>query len=149
MNLTLGLRLKRHRADGTEGLTSSEICDPNVTQVPAARAERFSSELQAGRPAEEHTLLPLHTPTHLSPGRKHVGLTCPGSCGKDQKQTMGKKMAPSVHVGEVWVLRMHLHTQSPVRSNSSLMCASDTYSNSGDPLISFLFILSDINTDEG
>lgn len=56
-----------------------------------------------------------------------------------------EKMAPSVHVGEVWVLRTHLHTQSPVRSNSSLMCVSDKYSNSGETLLGFLYILSHIN----
>lgn len=63
-------------------LTSSEICDPNVTQVPEReRRWRRLFCLTGLRQGEIYSSL-FQCKTHLIQDRKHGGLTSPGSCRK-------------------------------------------------------------------
>lgn len=68
---------------------------------------------------------PAFAPTHLTQGRKHGGLTSPGSCGKKKKEKKKKRRRSETNSGErrrfeVWVLGIHLNTQSRVRSHHTV-----------------------------
>lgn len=81
---------------------------------------------------------PAFAPTHLTQGRKHGGLTSPGSCGEKRKgggkkgekirrKQWGKKFG-------VWVLGIHLNTQSRVRSRHTVhWCVWVTSKEQSDP----------------
>lgn len=71
-------------------LTSSEICDPNVTQVPEREERRRRLFCLRGWNREDY--FSACAPTHLTRGRRHGGLTSPGFCaGKDRKKKKNQK----------------------------------------------------------
>lgn len=83
-NAIEGVQESTSQTNGDNDLTSSEICDPNVTQVPE-REERRRRCFVGGVETEVNIILPSN-PTHLTRGRKHVGPTSQGSCQERKKE---------------------------------------------------------------
>lgn len=71
--------------DNTKVLTSSEICEPNVTQVPEWWWSRLVMFEDMNGVGEYFTAFET---THLSQGRKHVGLICRGSFERGEEEQM-------------------------------------------------------------
>lgn len=90
----------------SRALTSSEICDPNVTQVPGRRGETETLVLFDGAETGRNVFSSRGAKTHPTPGRKHGGPTSPGSCGGEQKATRVMRIREAKR--RVWP-RVHGH----------------------------------------